>query len=286
MGILAGLGAMTHPLVLSCAAALALYNLRKGLKPLLVFGIAALITVSPYIYYILQDLSSFQDQMAAQMARKIGRDLGSIKAEYLLQTIPSAVLALLLLFRSRMEKELRIFLATGLVLAVLIIIKSMEFNYHVYAIPYVLAALGLSMEEYRTKNLYRYYLPVFFMGLFTVFLFSKASKYEYRDDSTYNQLITYLAQQRGWEGKSIYVTGDPDVSIFFLMHGQQVERQNAVAAGEKGDWFRKFNVVVSVVENDRETYRQADYAWAQWKPTGRFTTSDGVYTLLLFTPNP
>lgn len=283
-GVLAALGAMTHPLVLPCALALALYNLRKGIKPFLQFSIFALLALTPYLIYIFQDFTIFQSQMAAQMARKAGRGLSTVKIEYILQSVPTGVLALYLLFRSRLDKELRIFLVTGLLLSLLIIIRSNEFNYHIYSIPYVLATLGICIEERPGNNFYRLVIPSIILLLFLFFDYSKLAKYKYRDDGPYHQLTHFLDQNRSWEGKNIYVTGDPDVSIYFLMHGQNVERQNAVAAIERVGWFTKFNYVVSLVENDMQINKHLDYPWAHWKRTSQFTTTDGSYTLYIYRP--
>jgi hypothetical protein len=277
-GIIAGLGAMTHPLVYACCAGLALYNLRRGWKPFLLFGITALLVVSPYLYYILQSFEFYKIQMDLQLVRKASTKLTDLKLDYIIQLVPMSLAGFAFLYFTKKEREFRIFLGASLALTVFITLKSSEFNYQVNAVPYILAATGLFLEE-RKERLYRLAVPVLLFTFFLALLGLKARKYNFQTDAEHKQLIGYLSTNKSWEGKRIFVTGDYDVSTHFILNHQNVERKNAVAAIVSNGWTEKYDYVVAVVEKGKEKQLEDGLFWRTWDQQTSFTTSNGNYTL-------
>lgn len=279
-GIIAGLALMTHPMSIPCCVGLAFNILRKGYKQFLLFMSAAVLVTLPYLFYILEDFTLFRQQMSFQYARKIGRALSKLKLEYILQFVPTSMAALMFVYLSRKERELRNFLYISLTLTVILILKSNEFNYQVYTIPYFLAAVGLFLEEKKEK-LYRLVLPALVFTFFLVMLVLKGDKNNnFQDDTTYYQLTGYLSKNKDWLGKTIFVVGSYDMSTYFLVNHQKVERINVVNESSH-DWYKKFDYVIRVVKNKdgKNQWMGKDEFWKDWQHQRAFTTSDRRYSL-------
>jgi len=279
-GIIAGLALMTHPMCIPCCVGLAFYILRKGYKQFFLFTSAAVLITLPYLFYILEDFTLFRQQMSFQYARKMGRALSKLNLEYILQFVPTSMVALMFLYLSKKERELRNFLYISLPLTVILILKSNEFNYQVYTIPYLLAAVGLFLEEKKEK-LYRLGVPTLFFTFFMIMLILKGDKNNnFQDDSTYYQLTGYLSKNKDWLGKTIFVKGSYDMSTYFLVNHQKVETINVVNEASPG-WYKKFNYVIHVIKNKdgRKHWMAEDEFWKDWQHKRSFTTSDGRYSL-------
>jgi hypothetical protein len=289
VGIIAGLGLMTHPLLVPCSAGLALIIMRRGIKPFLIFSLMVIVTISPYLYYISKDIELFKDQMALQFLRKSKAHLTDLKLSYILQSVPITVLALYCIYKIKQWKELRLFLAVSLILSLMVVLKSNEFNYQVYLMPYVLAAVGLAMQEKSEDKVYRYALPFLLYGFFAVLLISKIIKYHFRSDVEYKEMISYMDNNRSWNGKDIYLLGSPDISTFLLTNNQQVERQIPISVEKAKDCYAKYNYVVEVTDNNEENntknIKAADSTnvkpWLNWQKK-TFTTSRGSYSMYIF----
>jgi hypothetical protein len=161
----------------------------------------------------------------------------------------------------------------------IVILRSNEFNYQIYTIPYILAAIGLFLEEKR-ENLYRLAVPALFFTFFLTTLLLKGNKNNnFQQDSTYYELTEFLSKDKSWAGKNIYVTGPYDVSTFLILNHQNVERINAANFATSG-WYNKFDYVITVVENGKEQKQRKEiHFWKDWDQQNSFTTSDGRYTL-------
>lgn len=281
LGAIAAVGIMTHPLMLACAGGLGLTSLRRGVKPVLLFSLGFAIAISPYIWYILHDVQVFKEQMTLQFLRKAQAKLFDVKPMYLLQSVPLVLLALFCLSKVKAQNELRLFLAVSIVLALAVVLRSNEFNYQVYLVPYSIAALLLAMEYRRDSALFRWIAPGALAAFFALLLVSKLVKYKFRTDTDFNELTSHLATAPAWKGKKIFVSGGPDVSTYLLMYGEQVERQVPVPQTLPANWLDSFNYVIEVRENGAENIYEEEgkpRPWRQWRPSA-FTTSDGVYTL-------
>ena len=279
-GIIAGLAMMTHPMCIPCCVGLAFHNLRKGYKQFFLFTSVAVIVTLPYLFYILENFSLFRQQMSFQYARKMGRELTRVKLEYILQFVPTSIVALVFLYRSKQERGLKHFLYISLALTVVLILKSNEFNYQVYSIPYFLSAVALFLEE-RKDALYRLGVPTLFFTFFLVMLVLKGHKNNnFQNDSTYYQLTGYLAKNKDWAGKTIFVAGSYDMSTYFLVNHQKVETINVVNESPP-DWYKKFDYVIDVVKNNngKKEEMSKDEFWKAWQHQRKFTTSDGRYSL-------
>ena len=103
--------------------------------------------------------------MALQFARKAASSLKNIKPFYLLQFLPLSLACIWWIRNIRGYKDIKIFLITGLVLTMLVIIKSNEFNYPVYTIPYVLGSLAMVLEEKKSR-LFQLFIPMAHLLLF------------------------------------------------------------------------------------------------------------------------
>jgi hypothetical protein len=285
-GALAGLAALTHPMALPCCAAMAFFSLRRGFRPLMIFSMAALVVILPYVFYVLEDFALFKEQMNIQYARKAAATLNKLKLEYILQFVPTSLAALVFLFLCKREREFRIFLSISLILTVILILRSNEFNYQVYTIPYLIAAIGLFLEE-RSEILYRRAVPAFFFIFFVGMLILKADKNNnFQRDNIYYQLTGYLNKHKNWSGKTIYVTGPYDLSTYLMVKHQKVERVNVVNKASPG-WHEKFNYVIAIVEKKgpKKSQKKGYEFWKHWEHQKAFTTSDGRYTLYTATTN-
>jgi hypothetical protein len=283
LGILAGLMALTHPMLVPGCAALAFHVWRRDIRSFFVFCLLALVTVSPYLIYILQDLPVYKAQMGLQLARKAHKRLSDLQLDYVVQFVPLSLLALFALVRLRAAAELRIFLGVGLALTMLLVLKSSEYNYQVYVMPFIIAVTGLVLDEKGAQGLYRYVLPLAIYGVFGIFLMAKLVKYRFRDDRPYNEMINYLQTNRDWQGKKIYVDGTPDVATFLMMNHQQVERRNAVASGYSDSTLARYNYIIEVTDNkSKERFSIENAPWQKWALKKIFTTSDGSFTLESF----
>jgi 4-amino-4-deoxy-L-arabinose transferase-like glycosyltransferase len=283
LGIIAALGIMTHPLMLACGAGLGVVALRRGIRPLFFFALAFAITIAPYIWYILRDIGLFQEQMTLQFLRKSKAKFLDLKLHYVIQSVPITLLTLFCLYKVKAANELRTFLAAASVLALAVVLKSNEFNYQVYLIPYAIAALVLLMERGNTK-IYRLGLPLLVYLFFAVVLVSKGAKYHFRTDAGYDEMTSYLNKNTSWKGKEVYETGAPDVSTHLFMNGQVVERQIPVPMQLPSNWFDKYDYVIEIKDNaDQASVSDSTPAqpWEGWKRDS-FTTSNGAFTMLLY----
>ncbi|HEY4288432.1 MAG TPA: hypothetical protein VGN00_15115 [Puia sp.] len=280
LGILAGLMVLTHPMLGPCCAALAFIVLRRGIRPFLIFCLLALVVVSPYLIYILQDLPVYKAQMGLQLARKTHKKLSDLQLDYVVQFVPLSLLALFALVKLRNVTESRIFLGVGLFLTMLLVLKSSEYNYQIYVMPFIIAVTGLVLDEKGAEGVYRYAVPLAVYAVFGIFLVGKLVKYRFRDDRPYNEMINYLQANRDWQGKNIYVDGTPDIATFLLMNHQQVERRNAVASEYSDSTLSKYNYIMEVTDNrSKDRFSIKDAPWQKWVSKKLFTTSDGNFTL-------
>ncbi len=283
LAILAALMALTHPMLMPCSIALAFTIWRRGISEFIIFCLVALLTISPYLIYILRDIPDYKLQMGLQLERKINKRIPDIKFDYLLQFIPLTLLALFALSRLRKAKELRIFIGVGLTLSSLVILRSVEFNYQVYVMPLIIAVVGLVLDEMPVRPIYRYTIPLAVYSVFCALFAAKLIKYRFRSDKPYTQLFGYLGNHREWEGKRIFVEGDPDVAIFFLMNHQQVQRRNAVAGEIKVHGLDKYDYAVKVVDNlNNEMLPVEAVPWQQWPDKTTFMTTDGSFSLITY----
>lgn len=272
-GLLAGFLFMTHPMLLPCSFSLFIIAIRRGKPFLLIFLITALATVMPYFIYILQDWNSFQLQMALQLSRKSSHSLFSLKVEYLVQLFFLVSIGLGSLLTLKKSGDLKIFLLVALITTFLLALKSNEFNYHVYLVPYVLAGIALKMEE-GSSGLYNYFFPIAVYAIFSTLLFLKASKYKFQTDDAYNELTNFLNYHTEWKNKNIYVNGNPDLASFLIMKHQSVERKNAVASLTNDNWQQKYNCIIEVKNLPENQNLQAKEEWCHWTLQQIFITSD------------
>jgi hypothetical protein len=144
LGALAGSTILIHPIFLACGVATSLVVfLRRDWRQVALFGLAVLVIISPYLWYISQDIAIFREQMQLQFYRKASKSLFAIESSYLIQFVPISLLAFWLLFRLKTRSELRTFLIFGLLFVDVLVLKSQEFNYHLNVVPYVIASLTL-----------------------------------------------------------------------------------------------------------------------------------------------
>lgn len=281
LGAIAALGIMTHPLMLACAAGLGLTSLRSGVKPVLFFALGFGVFISPYLWYILQDVSIFKEQMTLQFLRKAKTKLFDLKAMYLLQSVPMVLMALFCLYKTKAENAFRLFITVSMLIALVIVLKSNEFNYQVYLVPYVVAAVALAVQYRSEAPLFRWAMPLLLAGFFGVMLVSKLVKYRFRTDADFNQLITHLDAEPSWKGKTIYVAGGPDITTHLLMKGEDAERQVPVPQALPATWFDKYNYAIEIAANGEENANEEEgkpHPWRVWQASS-FTTADGAYTL-------
>ena len=291
LGLLSGVLILTHPMLMPCSAALGIVMIRRGMKPFLMFSLITFLILVPYLMYIFQDLELYRMQMALQFERKSRAKIADLKFSYLIQSIPISVAAIFCLFKLKSFQELKLFLLLGIILTLGLALKSNEFNYQVYLIPYIIATVGLILSDKKEVKIFRYGLPVTLFIFFSLLLFSKAKKYNFISDNSYRNMLSYLERNRSWKGKSIYVEGNPDISTFLIMHGQNVERQNAVASAKGINWYQAYNYVITVDENyerdDKskksviiDTLRQKP--WLLWPTKSSYTTPNNLHTLNVF----
>lgn len=282
LGIIAALGIMTHPLMLACGAGLGLTALRRGFKPFLFFTLAFAVTMAPYIWYIFQDVELFKEQMTLQFLRKSKAKFLDLKLPYVAQSVPITLLTLFCLYKTKGANELRTFLVVASLLALLVVLKSNEFNYQVYLIPCALAATILVMEQKKAVRIYRFGLPVLVYLFFAVVLVSKAAKYHYRTDAGYEEITSYLDRNTLWKGRQVYEVGAPDMSTHLFMNGQVVERQIPVPMQLPKNWFDKYDYVIDIKDNAENISDSTSLQpWKEWKKDS-FTTSNGAYTILQY----
>ena len=290
MGLVTACLIMTHPMLLPCCAAMGVVMLRRGTKPFLIFLLVTVVVLIPYLLYIFQDIALFKMQMALQFERKSHAHLSDLKLPYLLQSVPVAFIGLVCLYYVKRYKELCIFLTIGISLTLLLVLKSNEFNYQVYLIPYVIACIGLLLEEERVARTYKFILPGFVYVFFVALLVSKEKKYKFLSDKSHDEIISYLDQNKSWNGKNIYVTGNPDVSTFLMMNNQQVERRNAVATVRSSNWFNAYNYIIEVTDNnpteDATAQARPDTLdkrpWVTWPGKLSYTTSNGSNSITIY----
>jgi hypothetical protein len=221
--------------------------------------------------------------MALQLARKARSTFVDLKPMYLLQSVPLVLLAVFCITKAKTAaKELRLFLAVSSLLALAIVLRSNEFNYQVYLVPYSLAALLLVMEQKHEVALFRWVTPLLLYGFFAAVLLSKLVKYNFRADGDFNELISHLDAAPLWKGKAIFVAGGPDISTYLMMKGEAVERQVPVPQAVAPAWFDKYNHVIEVRENgvEENKFEEPDKPrpWRTWKASA-YTTMDSAYTI-------
>jgi hypothetical protein len=290
LGVIAALCFMTHPMVIACSIAVGIIMLGRGLKAFSRFLASALIVLSPYLIYITRDHHGFFTQMSLQFARKAGPGISTLTLSYAVQTLPLAVVALILVSKIHKNKELKRFLGIGLLLTVFLILKSQEFNYHVYAVPYTLSVLGFYIDSYQNK--FKLLIPFVVLAFFISLLVGKAKLYHLHDDRPYYDLVEFLNQhQSEWSGKKIYVEGEPDVSSFFLVNGQDVERMSYLTP--KG-WADKYEYVICVTSRyptpgngkcpspDTEIPDAYKLPWFRWGETARYSSRNDIYSLIVY----
>ncbi|HYG39790.1 MAG TPA: hypothetical protein VD908_14285 [Cytophagales bacterium] len=282
LGGLAALAVMTHPLLGACAAALAFVAARRGLRQFVFFTLAFLVIVSPYLFYISLDFELFKEQMSLQLLRKSKKEFSSISISYILQSLPIALIALYLLWKIKKYADLKYFLLIGITLSLILILKSGEFNYHIYLIPYAIAIIALYRDENLSSLFGRLWIPVSFYCFFCLLLFAKMYADKITPDASYKELLETLKQNPQWNGKEIYVYGMPDVSIFLIEKGQNVKRQNAVASKRKKGWESKYNFVIQIIDHLHPRKISGTYPWFSWKNISSYKTSDGHYTLITY----
>lgn len=287
LGVIAAVGISTHPLLVACAAGLGLTSLREGIKPLLLFSLGFAVAISPYVWYILQDVELFKQQMTLQFLRKANAKLLNLSPMYLLQSVPSVLLALFCLYKTKAANELRLFLTVSMFLALVIVLRSNEFNYYVYLVPYTIAALVLAIDRKRESALFRWMAPLALYGFFALLLAFKLVKYKFRTDTDFNQLVSHLNTNTSWKGKQIFAAGGPDVSTYLMMYGADVEREVPVPQTLPATWFDKYNHVIEIKDNGfsgEGVFEEPDKPkpWRVWKASA-FTTSDSAYTLTQYT---
>ena len=279
-GLLAGLCLMTHPALLACAAALALTECRRGWKPFLLFSIATLIVISPYIWYILQQPDTFLAQMQLQFARKGKASITDLQVSYILQSVPLCALALIWLIRTRMDRDIRTFLVTGTVLTLVVVLKSNEFNYQVYTIPYVLGTLALFLERngHSRKGLM---VPAVMGCFFLVLLAAKVRKNGFQTDRPYRQMTAWLDGHPAWKGKTIYVGGNPDLAAHLIDRGADVQRDIPIASAQAKS-YDHFTFVIEVLSLDEAVTDDGAKPWLKWPLHTTFTPTGANYRLHLY----
>jgi hypothetical protein len=141
------------------------------------------------------------------------------------------------------------------------------------------------MDEQREVKLVRFVLPVSLYLFLALILISKTRKYDLHTDDEYNEVITYLSNNKTWQGQQIYVDGNPDVATYFLQQDQNVERQIPIEGAKPNNWFDSYNYVVNVhgnnVEGNYENDSSTEKPWLKWQQQ-TFTTSGHAYTVNLF----
>jgi|GEM_PF-6904476 len=279
-GLLAGLCIMTHPILLACAAGLALATLLTGWKPFLLFCVTFLVVVSPYLFYVGQHTDLFRAQMALQFARKAQSSLFNLQPSYLLQSVPLALLAIWQALRTPAQRPLKAFLVAGLGLTLAVVLKSNEFNYQVYTIPYVLGCLALVMEEKSTRT-YRLLAPLGIYIFFAALLFAKLNKYHFTTDGRYRQVLAYLEEHPAWKGRRIYVGGNPDVASYFIMEGQDVERDIPISTSKSGA-LNQYNYVVEVLGLDDRPGDTTAKPWLLWPQRFSFLPAGAAYRVHVY----
>ena len=290
LGVIAALCFMTHPMVIACSVAVGVIMLGRGPKAFSRFLASALIVLSPYLIYITRDHDAFLTQMSLQFARKAAPGISTLELSYALQTLPLAVGGLILVSKIHKNKELKRFLGIGLLLTVFLILKSQEFNYHVYAVPFTLAVLGFYIDGSQDKL--KPLIPFVVLAFFVSLLVAKAKYYNLHDDRPYYDLVEFLNQhQSEWSGKKIYVEGEPDVSSFFLVNGQHVERMSFLT--EIG-WADKYQYVICVTSRyptpgnskchspDTKFPTAYKLPWFRWGETARYSSRNGIYSLTVY----
>lgn len=279
LGSLAAFAIMTHPVLIACAAGLTFIAARRGFRPFIIFSLVCATVLSPYVYYIAQDFDLFKDQMSLQLIRKASRKFDQSSISYVAQSLPIALITMFLLWKIKRHRELKYFLLAGMALALAIVLKSLEFNYHIYLIPYVVAGIGLYLDEYKKGVYSSFVIPVGFYSLFALILLSKVYSTTTYTDKYYNELLNVIDNDKQWIGKDIYVYGIPDVSNHLIEQQQKVERQNAVANLKEDGWSRKFNYVIQVVDHKHPKVIKDEAPWLAWKNKSSYTSSDGHFTI-------
>ncbi|QKZ11180.1 glycosyltransferase family 39 protein [Spirosoma sp. KUDC1026] len=287
LGVLTGSTILIHPIFLACGAAISLVVLlRKDWRQLALFGLAVLVIISPYLWYISQDISVFGEQMQLQFHRKASKPLVTIETSYLIQFVPISLLAFWLLFRLKARSELRTFLIFGLLFVDILVLKSQEFNYHLNVVPYVIASLALYVDEQPARQWFRFPLFPAVMGFFLLLLVQKGAKLRFVNDDVIYELVNVLNQNHtSWKNKSIFVTGSTDLSGFLLLQGQRVERINAVYRLPDSRWPDTYNCVVELTNAripEDHTDNPSALFWSRWKKSSSYHSKDGQFTLSIY----
>ncbi len=246
LGILCGLMIMCHPMLMGNVIACSLFVLTRSWKDLFYFVVALLLSISPYLYYIFQDLEMFISQMQLQIQRKFSHGyFGDLI--YVAQVLPVVLFSYLVFIKSRIGKDLRLFLLSGFSISFILFLKSGEFNYHIYLVPYFIMAFALMLENNVFAKL-QVVISLSSFAFFTLLLVQKYQKNYYKSDKTYYEITTMLELNPVWKGSSIFVDGLFDVSKYLISKGEKVERFNAVARRNDNNWVDSYNCIIAVKE--------------------------------------
>jgi hypothetical protein len=117
-----------------------------------------------------------------------------------------------------------------------------------------------------------------------VLLIFKAGKYHFQSDVSYKEMTSFLSRNKSWKDKKIFVAGNPDLATYFIMQGQEVQRENAVASRKTQNWFAQYNYVLDVKNTaDQDTARNSiNKPWLGWKREEIFTTSNHSNQMYIF----
>ena len=243
VGFMSGLACLTHPMGIACAAGGCLAAGQKRFRSLLFFTAGLAIPVLPWLVYICADYHVFIEQFGAQLMRKAAG--GPWSLAYLVQVLPLGIIGLLSAWALPRDCRLRSFALGGGIVALLLILKSREFNYQIYQVPYALISLGAWMDRQAEK---RSWIALVFMVFFSVMLVGKITHYQIwrYTDAEYRQLVNAVLRNVGDDKAArIFVDGEADVTIPLVMQGFHVERMNAVASKYYDVWVRDYDYVLS-----------------------------------------
>lgn len=282
LGIIAAAAVMTHPVLLAPAAGLAFVSMRRGFRELVYFSLVFFVLLIPYLYYISLDFELFKDQMTLQLLRKANRHFTDSKIKYVAQSLPISIVSAFLLWKVKTSRELKLFLFVGLTLSLVVVLKSLEFNYHIHVVPYVIAIIACYIDQYKDSIYGKYLVPLGFYSFFGVLLMLKVYKAEPNTDHYYQELLNVIEKDKKWHGRTIYVYGLPDISNYLIERNQRVERQNAVAKLKNRGWHKKFNYVIQIKDNWHPKEAEGEQPWLYWKKNSSYTSTNGHYTLITY----
>lgn len=285
LALLTGASILTHPVFLACGASIALVvGNRRDWRQLATYVLVTGLAISPWLWYISQDPTLFQEQITLQLSRKSSVSIFTVTFSYLIQFAPLSILSLILLYKLKNRSELRLFLISAVVLITLLILKSQEFNYHLNSIPYTIAAVSLYVDEQSRARANRQLIFLVINLFFLILLGQKLRKNDFLDDSTMNELIGSLdSSHKYWNNQDILVADKfTDLTGFLMLKDQHVERVNAIAKVKDPHWEQKFNCVIDV--NDRKISEPVLHAfWTAWPRPFSYQTTNKQFTITVYT---